>query len=36
MSNNFWRPSAEQHHLTLEALGLIHDLGKLFTEQEPS
>ena len=31
MSNNFWRPSAEQRRtiLLLEALGLIHDLGKL-------
>jgi len=31
MSKNFWRPSAEQRRtiLLLEALGLIHDLGKL-------
>ncbi|MGC9529169.1 MAG: hypothetical protein ACP5G2_00915 [Candidatus Bipolaricaulaceae bacterium] len=31
MSNSFWRPSAEQRRtiLLLEALGLIHDLGKL-------
>ena len=42
MSNNFWRPSAEQRRtiLLLEALGLIHDLGKLsdtfLLSQEPS
>lgn len=42
MSNNFWQPSAEQRRtiLLLEALGLIHDLGKLsdtfLLSQEPS
>ena len=39
---NFWRPSAEQCRtiLLLEALGLIHDLGKLsdtfLLSQDPS
>jgi len=42
MSNSFWRPSEEQRRtiLLLEALGLIHDLGKLsdtfLQSQEPS
>ncbi len=42
MSNYFWRPSDEQRRtiLLLEALGLIHDLGKLsdtfLQSQEPS
>jgi hypothetical protein len=42
MSNSFWRPSDEQRRtiLLLEALGLIHDLGKLsdafLKSQEPS
>lgn len=42
MSNSFWRPSDEQRRtiLLLEALGLIHDLGKLsdtfLQSQDPS
>ncbi|GAB4533711.1 MAG: hypothetical protein Kow0063_16000 [Anaerolineae bacterium] len=42
MSSSFWRPSGEQRRtiLLLEALGLIHDLGKLsdtfLQSQEPS
>jgi hypothetical protein len=42
MSSSFWRPSDEQRRtiLLLEALGLIHDLGKLsdtfLQSQEPS
>jgi len=42
MSNSFWRPSKKQRRtiLLLEALGLIHDLGKLsdtfLQSQEPS
>jgi hypothetical protein len=42
MSDSFWRPSNEQRRtiLLLEALGLIHDLGKLsnrfLQSQEPS
>jgi len=42
MSTNFWKPSAEQCRtiLLLEALGLIHDLGKLsdafLLRQDPS
>ena len=42
MSNSFWRPSVNQRRtiLLLEALGLIHDLGKLsdtfLQSQDPS
>ncbi|HXF65062.1 MAG TPA: hypothetical protein VNK95_25780 [Caldilineaceae bacterium] len=42
MSHSFWRPSDEQRRtiLLLEALGLIHDLGKFsdtfLKSQEPS